>query len=78
MGEWLRARSVPPGNHLPPPEVSNLLRTDPKGKTRPLRMIETPLDEFGVPDTDEIIKKLVDTIDMTYRWPHQTNVHHAA
>ena len=78
MGEWLRARSVPPGNHLPPPEVSNLLRTDPKGKTRPLRMIETPLDEFGVPDTDEIIKKLVDTIDMTYKWPHQTNVHHAA
>lgn len=76
MPAWLRAQSLPAGNHLPPAEVSSLLTTDSKGRVRARDKIDTPLDEFQVPDGARLNEILLSSIQGPYEWPKFTNVHH--
>lgn len=79
MAGWQRARSCVPGEHLPPATVTSLLVEEKKtGRRRAVRQLETPVDEFGVPDTKALVLQLLDTMDVPYQWPALTNVHHAA
>lgn len=79
MAGWERARSVLPGEHLPPAHVSSLLVQDRKtGRTRAAYRLPTPVDEFGVPDTDALLMQTLSTFEVPYELPPQTNVHHAA
>lgn len=76
MGGWLRARSCPPGNHLPPATVTSLLEHCPDGKVHATDRFEIELDEFGVPDPVKTMSKVLSVIDGPYIWPEFTNVHH--
>lgn len=76
--KWSSAISLAPGNHLPPPEVTNILKRDPVGRVRVKHQVPTPEDEFGIPDTRGIAVALANMFSQPYHVPRLTNVHHAA
>lgn len=78
MGKWLRARSCPPHNHLPPAELSPYLRTMSDGKVKAIEKIELELDDFGVPIPAKAIELVGGAVAENYIWPQYTNVHHLA
>lgn len=78
MGKWLRARSCPPHNHLPPAELSPYLTTTPTGKIKAIEKIELELDEFGVPIPEKAVELVGGAVAENYVWPEYTNVHHLA
>lgn len=62
--------------HLPPPEQSLLLKRDKKGTVRPIEKIPTPVDEFGIPDSDAMLEIALGTLSSDYTPPGISNVHH--
>lgn len=75
---WRSAHSAPPGDHLPPLDIVPALRTYYRGKIAPAYMLETPLDEYGVPDPEQVVVTIAREIAAPYRWPSHTNIHHIA
>lgn len=63
-------------SHLPPPEQSLLLKRDRKGSVRVIEKIPTPVDEFGIPDSDEILRIAMSTLSSDYVPPGVSNIHH--
>lgn len=78
MAEWLRARSCPPDNHLPPADASPFLTVNSKGKTVPTEQFTIDLDEFGVPIPKKVVELVSTSVNPNYEWPRYTNVHHTA
>lgn len=78
MGERLDAhRHMPAGwTHLPPPEQSLLLKRDRKGAVKAVEKIPTPLNEFGIPDSDAMLQVALSTLSSDYTPPPVSNVHH--
>lgn len=65
-------------HHLPPVDVSLLLKLDCKNKVRAIDKIDVPLDRFGVPQPHEYLNVLTETLDPNYVLPPKRNVHHLA
>ncbi len=62
--------------HLPPPEQSLLLKRDRKGTIKTVEKIPTPLDEYGIPDANEMLRIAMSTLSADYTPPGISNVHH--
>ncbi|MBQ68817.1 hypothetical protein CL689_02025 [Candidatus Saccharibacteria bacterium] len=62
--------------HLPPVEQSLLLTVANNGRVKAIEKLDTPVDEYGVPDPYEYLGRLAVTLDDTYEPPKPTNVHH--
>lgn len=64
--------------HLPPFDTVLLLAPDAKGKAKATDKITVPLDGYGVPDPEAYLKLLLSTVEESYVWPNDDNVHHLA
>lgn len=63
-------------NHLPPVEQSSLLEITKDRRVRALDKIDTPVDEYGVPEPHRYLESLAETLDPDYLPPNTTNIHH--
>ncbi len=63
---------------VPLVEKTDLLHIGPSGKIQTTDLLETPLDEYGIPRRVELMRMVLGTLSVHHIWAGEYDLHHAA
>ncbi len=63
---------------MPLVEKTDLLHIGPTGKIQMTDLLETPLDEYGIPNRVELLRMVLGTLSVSHIWAGEYDLHHAA